>query len=104
MIVKPRMRGFICTTAHPTGLREQVLRQIQYVQQHGAVGDAQRPVGNVLVVGCSAGYGLASRISAAFGAEAIPLTMVIGKQPCLRLGRGGGGPLVPDPRGRRLLR
>ena len=67
MIVKPRIRGFICTTAHPAGLRASVQQQIEHVRQDGTVGDGS--VGNVLVVGCSAGYGLASRISAAFSAS-----------------------------------
>lgn len=66
MIIKPRTRGFICTTAHPEGCAAQVAEQIGYVQ-------AQQPISgpkNVLVIGASAGYGLASRIAAAFGAGA----------------------------------
>ncbi len=65
MIVKPRIRGFICTTAHPLGCAESVDAQVRTVK-------AQAPLTHgptrVLVLGCSAGYGLASRISAAFGA------------------------------------
>lgn len=66
MIIKPRTRGFICTTAHPTGCAKQVQEQINYVREQPAV---QGPK-NVLVIGASQGYGLASRIAAAFGAGA----------------------------------
>lgn len=66
MIIKPRTRGFICTTAHPTGCAKQVQEQINYVRAQPAV---QGPK-NVLVIGASQGYGLASRIAAAFGAGA----------------------------------
>lgn len=68
MIVEPKVRGFICTTAHPTGCAESVDRQIAYAKAHPA------PAGkNVLVIGCSTGYGLASRIAAAFGGGAATL-------------------------------
>jgi enoyl-[acyl-carrier protein] reductase/trans-2-enoyl-CoA reductase (NAD+) len=66
MIIQPKTRGFICTTAHPDGCAKQVESQIQYVQ-------AQKKIdgpANVLVIGASTGYGLASRIAAAFGAGA----------------------------------
>ncbi|MFC4809389.1 enoyl-ACP reductase FabV [Paenibacillus sp. GCM10023250] len=66
MIIKPRTRGFICTTAHPIGCAAQVQEQIDYIQARPAV---QGPR-NVLVIGASAGYGLAARIMAAFGANA----------------------------------
>lgn len=66
MIIKPRTRGFICTTAHPKGCALQVAAQVQYVQERPTI---QGPR-NVLVIGASAGYGLASRIVAAFGAGA----------------------------------
>lgn len=66
MIVVPKIRGFICTTAHPTGCKENVRRQIEYVQSHGAFNGPKK----VLVIGASTGYGLASRISAAFGSGA----------------------------------
>ncbi|MBO7744283.1 trans-2-enoyl-CoA reductase family protein [Paenibacillus sp. MWE-103] len=66
MIIKPRTRGFICTTAHPIGCAAQVQEQIDYIQARPAV---QGPR-NVLVIGASAGYGLAARIAAAFGANA----------------------------------
>lgn len=70
MIVKPRIRGFICTTAHPDGCAAHVNEQIQYVRDQGAVDCGIR---NVLVLGASGGYGLASRIVAAFGNNAATL-------------------------------
>jgi len=66
MIIKPRTRGFICTTAHPQGCAAQVRQQIDYVQARPAI---QGPR-NALVIGASAGYGLAARIVAAFGSRA----------------------------------
>lgn len=66
MIIKPRTRGFICTTAHPEGCARQVEQQIDYVKKHPAIHGPK----NVLVIGASTGYGLASRIVAAFGAGA----------------------------------
>jgi len=66
MIIKPRTRGFICTTAHPEGCAAQVRQQIEYVQARPAI---QGPR-NALIIGASAGYGLAARIVAAFGAGA----------------------------------
>jgi enoyl-[acyl-carrier protein] reductase/trans-2-enoyl-CoA reductase (NAD+) len=81
MIVKPRMRGFICTTAHPVGCRDHVLQQIETVRHGGVVGDGSTSVGNALIIGCSAGYGLASRISAAFGGGAKTLGVSFEKAP-----------------------
>ena len=70
MVIKPKVRGFICTTAHPDGCRALVKEQIEYVkaQPHAANGPKK-----VLVIGASMGYGLASRITAAysFGAATI---------------------------------
>lgn len=66
MIVKPKTRGFICTTAHPTGCARHVTDQIAYVKSQGGMNGCK----NVLVVGCSTGFGLASRIAAAFGCGA----------------------------------
>jgi enoyl-[acyl-carrier protein] reductase / trans-2-enoyl-CoA reductase (NAD+) len=62
-VVAPRIRGFICTTAHPTGCAANVRRQ-------ASVAEAARPAGTpgpyrVLVLGASTGYGLAGRIAAA---------------------------------------
>ena len=67
MIIQPRVRGFLCTTTHPEGCRENVRRQIAHVQSGGTIADGPK---RVLVLGASTGYGLASRITAAFGAGA----------------------------------
>ncbi len=66
MIIQPKSRGFICTTAHPEGCAKQVQRQIDYVKAQPKLEGPR----NVLVVGASTGYGLASRIVSAFGAGA----------------------------------
>ena len=66
MLIKPRTRGFICTTAHPEGCARQVQRQIEYILSQPAIKGPRK----VLVIGASTGYGLASRITAAFGAGA----------------------------------
>ena len=70
MVIKPRVRGFLCTTTHPIGCRENVRRQIDYVRATGAISNGPK---RVLVIGSSTGYGLASRITAAFGAGAATL-------------------------------
>lgn len=67
MVVKPKVRGFICTSAHPTGCAANIQQQIEYVKSKGQINP---DVKNVLVVGASTGYGMASRISAAFGCGA----------------------------------
>lgn len=67
MIVQPKIRGFICTTAHPDGCAANVQEQIDFVKAQPRIENGPR---NVLVVGASAGYGLASRIVPAFGAGA----------------------------------
>ncbi len=67
MQVQPKIRGFICTTAHPTGCAANVGEQIAYATQHTQLSPAPK---KVLVIGASTGYGLASRIVAAFGAKA----------------------------------
>ena len=66
MIIEPRIRGFICMTAHPDGCAAHVAEQIDYVQRQPTVDGPRR----VLVIGASTGYGLASRIVAAFGCGA----------------------------------
>lgn len=66
MIIEPRMRGFICLTAHPTGCAQNVKNQIAYVTSKGKIDGAKR----VLVIGASTGFGLASRITSAFGCGA----------------------------------
>ncbi len=67
MIIKPRVRGFICVTTHPTGCEANVKEQIEYVNAHGPIANGPK---KVLVIGASTGYGLAARISAAFGSNA----------------------------------
>ncbi len=70
MIIKPKTRGFICTTAHPVGCEANVLEQINTTKALGVVHKGPK---NVLVVGSSSGYGLSSRIAAAFGSGAATL-------------------------------
>lgn len=67
MIIEPKIRGFICTTAHPVGCATNVQRQIDHVVVKGAIPSASK---RVLVLGCSTGYGLASRIVTTFGSDA----------------------------------
>ena len=67
MVITPKIRGFICVTAHPEGCAANVREQIQFVQKNGPIKEAPK---RVLVVGASTGYGLASRISAAFAGDA----------------------------------
>lgn len=66
MVIKPKIRGFICTNAHPAGCAESVNRQIEYVKSQSFEGADFEPK-NVLIIGSSTGYGLASRIVSAFG-------------------------------------
>lgn len=63
MIVEPKVKGFICTTAHPEGCRESVRRQIAYCKEQGMAEGPKK----VLVIGSSTGYGLASRIAVTYG-------------------------------------
>ncbi|WP_136666844.1 enoyl-ACP reductase FabV [Flavobacterium sp. H122] len=77
MIIEPRMRGFICLTAHPEGCAQSVKNQIAYVKSKGKINGPKR----VLVVGASTGFGLASRISAAFGSDAATIGVFFEKEP-----------------------
>ncbi len=70
MLIKPKIRGFICTTAHPEGCAAHVQSQIDYVRAQPPLANAPK---NVLVLGSSTGYGLASRIVPAFGGGAATL-------------------------------
>ena len=79
MIVKPRIRGFICTTAHPTGCAANVQSQIEYVEDQGTISEGE--LKNVLVLGCSGGYGLACRVVSAFGCGANTLGVSLEKLP-----------------------
>ncbi len=78
MIIKPKVRGFICTNAHPQGCAANVQEQIAYTRQQGPVTGGPK---KVLVIGCSTGYGLASRIVAAFGSGAATLGVCFEKEP-----------------------
>ena len=69
MIIKPRVRGFMCITTHPTGCEVNVKNQIDTIKSQGAIDSLKR----VLVIGSSTGYGLAARITAAFGGGASTL-------------------------------
>jgi enoyl-[acyl-carrier protein] reductase/trans-2-enoyl-CoA reductase (NAD+) len=77
MIIEPRMRGFICLTAHPIGCEQNVKNQIEYVKSKGAIHGAKK----VLVIGASTGFGLASRITSAFGSDAATLGVFFEKEP-----------------------
>ena len=67
MIIQPRTRGFICLTAHPDGALQAVKNQIEYVKSKGEIKNGPK---KVLVIGASTGFGLSSRITAAFGSDA----------------------------------
>jgi enoyl-[acyl-carrier protein] reductase/trans-2-enoyl-CoA reductase (NAD+) len=77
MIIEPRMRGFICLTSHPDGCEQNVKNQIKYVQSKGAIAGGKK----VLVIGASTGFGLASRISSAFGSDAATIGVFFEKPP-----------------------
>jgi enoyl-[acyl-carrier protein] reductase/trans-2-enoyl-CoA reductase (NAD+) len=77
MIIKPKIRGFICTTAHPDGCAAHVREQIDYVRSKGALKDMPK---RVLVIGSSTGYGLASRIVPAFAGGAATLGVFFEKE------------------------
>src|SRR5690625_3974003 len=81
MIIKPKVRGFICTNSHPVGCAANVQEQIDYTRQQGELNKGPK---NVLVLGCSTGYGLASRITAAFGSGAATLGVCFEKPPTER--------------------
>lgn len=81
MIIKPKVRGFICTNAHPQGCAAHVQEQIDYTRAQGAIEGGPK---KVLVIGCSTGYGLASRITSAFGSGAKTLGLCFEKPPTER--------------------
>ncbi|PCS24257.1 enoyl-ACP reductase FabV [Candidatus Enterovibrio escicola] len=64
MIIEPKIRGFICTTSHPIGCEANVKEQIEYVKAQGFIANSPK---RVVVIGSSSGYGMSSRIAAAFG-------------------------------------
>ena len=75
MIIEPRTRGFICLTAHPEGCAQNVKNQIDYVTSKGKIAGAKK----VLVIGSSTGFGLASRITSAFGSDAATIGVFFDK-------------------------
>ena len=75
MIVKPRVRGFVCTTAHPIGCERNVIKQIDYAISRGSSAGPKR----VLIIGSSTGYGLSARIMAAFAYQAATLGVFLEK-------------------------
>jgi enoyl-[acyl-carrier protein] reductase/trans-2-enoyl-CoA reductase (NAD+) len=77
MIIEPRMRGFICLTAHPEGCAQNVKNQIEYIKSKGTIDGAKK----VLVIGASTGFGLASRITSAFGSGAGTIGVFFEKPP-----------------------
>ncbi len=66
MIIEPKMRGFICLTAHPIGCEQNVINQINYIKSKGHVNGPKK----VLVIGASTGFGLSSRITSAYASNA----------------------------------
>jgi len=77
MIIEPKTRGFICLTAHPIGCAQNIKNQIEYVKSKGAIDGAKK----VLVIGASTGFGLASRITSAFGSNAATIGVFFDKAP-----------------------
>lgn len=77
MIIEPRTRGFICLTSHPKGCEQNVINQIEYVKSKGAIDGPKK----VLVIGASTGFGLASRITSAFGSDAATIGVFFEKPP-----------------------
>ncbi len=71
------MRGFICTTAHPDGCNQNVLNQIAYIKSKDKIDGPKK----VLVIGASTGFGLASRITSAFGSDASTIGVFFEKEP-----------------------
>jgi enoyl-[acyl-carrier protein] reductase/trans-2-enoyl-CoA reductase (NAD+) len=77
MIIEPRMRGFICLTSHPKGCEQNIINQLKYVQAKGKIDGPKK----VLVIGASTGFGLASRITSAFGSDAATIGVFFEKPP-----------------------
>jgi enoyl-[acyl-carrier protein] reductase / trans-2-enoyl-CoA reductase (NAD+) len=77
MVIEPRMRGFICLTAHPKGCEQNIKNQVNYVKSKGPIAGAKK----VLVIGASTGFGMASRIASAFGSDASTIGVFFEKAP-----------------------
>ncbi|MDR1986690.1 MAG: trans-2-enoyl-CoA reductase family protein [Treponema sp.] len=92
MIIKPMVRNNICLNSHPQGCAEAVKQQIAYIRQTLAAGKGPEELGSspagipklVLIIGCSTGYGLASRIAAGFGYGAATVGISLEKPPSAR--------------------
>ena len=76
MIIKPRIRNSVCLSAHPRGCASEVRRQIDYAKGKGLLPSGPK---KVLVIGASTGYGLASRITAAFASGAATIGVAFEK-------------------------
>ena len=81
MVIKPKIRGFLCLTSHPLGCQAHVDQQIDHVRGRGPIPNGPQ---RVLVIGASTGYGLASRITAAFGCRAGTVGVFFEKEPTER--------------------
>ena len=77
MLIEPRMRGFICLTAHPKGCAQNISNQVAYIKKKGPVEGPKK----VLVIGASTGFGLASRITSAFASGAATIGVYFEKPP-----------------------
>ena len=76
MVIKPKVRGFICTTTHPAGCEANINQQIDVVKKDGVIANGPK---KVLVIGASTGYGLSARIAAAFGSNAATIGVFMEK-------------------------
>jgi len=79
MIIKPRVKGFVCVNAHPSGCREYVEEQVDYAKNQPLAGPKR-----ALIIGCSSGYGLASRISLGFSSGADTIGVYFDREPTER--------------------
>ncbi|SDH54291.1 enoyl-ACP reductase FabV [Winogradskyella thalassocola] len=77
MIIEPKTRGFICLTSHPVGCEQNVLSQIDYIKSNPTTNGPKK----VLVIGASTGFGLASRITSAYGSNASTIGVFFEKPP-----------------------
>lgn len=76
MIIKPKTRGFICTTAHPEGCKKIISDQIEYAKAHKSGFGCKK----VLVIGASMGYGLSARVAAAYSCGASTIGVIFDKE------------------------
>ena len=80
MVIEPRIIGSVCLTAHPAGMKKALEQQIAYVKSQGSINMPRR----VLIIGGSTGYGLATRIAAAFAGGAGTLNVSFEREPTER--------------------